>query len=243
MDTTCVQPPELTDQQILAYLDGDSELEVVQHVKQCLYCRHRVRALQSQQHLLTNQLFRVSCPAPEELGAYKLRLVNKSRLAELQTHVESCPHCQRELAEFDTSTAAINAPQQDLVPRLRIKIAEWMSGLGTIAGASAITPAMHGVRGDPGRGYVLRTEDGLEISAEFLIEPGAAGRHQLMGLVTGLDHTIGGQLQLLSEGQHLASTVIDELGNFRVVDLSSGSYNLILTFAEFEIHTPIIQTD
>jgi anti-sigma factor RsiW len=107
---TCVSPPELTDEQLLAYLDGQAAHEVEAHVKQCPPCRERMNRLARFQSRLTGQLYRLTCPSARELGEYHLGILPDARGEEVRRHLAECPHCSQELAQFGNLLDQTSSP-------------------------------------------------------------------------------------------------------------------------------------
>ena len=87
------QRPELEDGQLLAYLDGEAEPEIVAHVAQCEACGRRARELARLQDRLAAGLYRHDCPATTDLGEYQMGLLPQAQAVIIGQHVEDCPHC------------------------------------------------------------------------------------------------------------------------------------------------------
>jgi hypothetical protein len=61
------------------------------------------------------------------------------------------------------------------------------------------------------------------------------GLKTLLGLVTGLESN-GFTIQMSQQDQVIATTLVDEIGNFAIHHLSPGHYKLILSSPSVEIH-------
>ena len=77
----CVSPPELDDRQLLLYLDGERNADLLAHLERCPYCRERSLKLAHLQNNLTAQMYRITCPTSIELGDYVLGLSPADRSA------------------------------------------------------------------------------------------------------------------------------------------------------------------
>ena len=93
----CIKPPVLTDEQLLAFIDGEASAELVTHLQQCTSCRKRANGLARQQNQLLAQLYRVECPSSLELGEYHIGLLAPERVAAIEQHLTHCLHCAREV--------------------------------------------------------------------------------------------------------------------------------------------------
>ena len=96
----CTSPPELNDRELLTYIDGEADREVVAHLERCPHCRERARRLARLQGRLTAQLYRVTCPSSQVLGEHQLGILPPVEAEAIARHVASCPHCAREVAQL-----------------------------------------------------------------------------------------------------------------------------------------------
>ena len=53
---TCISPPEIRDEVLLAFLDGEAESEVEDHLRDCEHCRTRSQTLARLQGVLTTRI-------------------------------------------------------------------------------------------------------------------------------------------------------------------------------------------
>jgi anti-sigma factor RsiW len=239
---TCVSPPELTDAQFLAYLDGQAAREVEAHVKQCPHCRERMNRLAGFQSRLTSQLYRLTCPSPAELGEYHLGILPDARKETVRRHLTECPHCSQELAQLVTYLGKL-APDVEFSLREKVKVlaAQLIGGdmREERPGPLVMLPVGLGVRGEQGAVRVYQAE-GIQIVVETQSDPHTPGRQVLLGLITGTDIS-GWKADLWQDKQLVATTPVDELGNLYLTGLSSGQYELVLTGADVEIHLSAVQ--
>jgi anti-sigma factor RsiW len=95
---TCINPTEINEGDLMAYVDGTADQAVVEHVRRCPACAHQARELATLQAMLTARLYRASCPTPDQLIAYQRGELRDSEKLVVAQHVRQCPHCARELA-------------------------------------------------------------------------------------------------------------------------------------------------
>ncbi len=236
---SCVTPPELDDRQLLAYLDGEADSQVAQHLAQCPHCRENARRLAHLQDQLTARLYRISCPSSLELGDYQLGLLTTTQAVGIAQHVSECPHCKRELVllrEYLNGDLEV-AVEAGLVNRVKVMIARLVGG--QVWGQPSTGPGLAGVRGEE-EGPRVYQVDGVQLALEIQDDAGSRGRKVVLGLVTGLD-SIGLNVTLRQADQIVATTSVDKAGNFVIPGLEPGSYQLILTRPEVEIRVQSLE--
>jgi hypothetical protein len=233
---------EIDDQELLRYLDDEAGPQVEEHIGACPHCRQRANALAREQRRLSLKLYRAACPEPHLLGEYQLGLLAESIAAPIRAHIDTCPHCVAELTQLahylDDLAPDLELSRLDQARnRVRVLIARLTSAPQDCGwqGGPALAPAFAGVRGAPTwprRYEVDEVEIVLEVSEDDL----APGRKAVFGLVTGLEEPQGPTVHVWREGIPQASSQVDELGNFVLTDLAPGSYELILTNPQIEVH-------
>lgn len=90
-------PPPLSEASLLAYLDGEADLDVAEHLARCPHCRSRAAALDAEERPIRALLFRVDCPAPDAWRDYYFGLLSDDLSAPMTDHLHGCPYCAREL--------------------------------------------------------------------------------------------------------------------------------------------------
>ena len=96
----CVDPLELEEGELMAYVDGQESERVQAHLARCPHCVAQIAAYRHTAAVLRATLHRLSCPSPEQLGLYQLNLLPAEERLILARHVRECPHCARELEEL-----------------------------------------------------------------------------------------------------------------------------------------------
>ena len=98
MSETCVNPAEIQDDDLMAYVDGVADEATARHIRRCPACARRAEELATLQAALTAKLYRFSCPTPDQLIAYQRGELRGSERLAVAQHLRQCPHCARELA-------------------------------------------------------------------------------------------------------------------------------------------------
>ncbi len=237
----CVSPPELNDRELLTCIEGEADPQMMAHLEQCLHCREKAHRLTRLQDRLTAQLYRITCPSPLELGEYHLGLLPRDQAAAVARHLAECPHCAREVAQLTDYLAEL-APTMEpglleqVKERVKVLVAHLVNG-GLAAGLltqPTLTPAYAGIRGGEGEPFLYQADD-VQIATEVQDDAERPGRKVLLGLVIGMEPS-GVKAHLWQAGQRVAVVPVDELGNFVIPSLAPGSYELILSGPEVEIH-------
>ena len=235
-------PPELADRDLLAYLDGEADPQVAEHLERCPHCRRRAARLARQQDHLTAQLYRLACPPPQELGEYHLGLLSADQAVAVAHHLAECPHCGREMAQLqdylaDLAPALELSPAERVVGRVRVLVARLLAAGGETdwTGQPALVPALAGLRGAEVEPMVYQA-NGLQVLIQVQDDVQQPGRKTILGLVTGLDDAHQWEVHLWQAGEWVATAPIEELGNFALSNVAPGSYELILSGPMLEIH-------
>ncbi len=239
---TCVSPPELNDRELLVYIDGEADPQVMAHLERCSYCRQKALRLARLQERLANELYRFTCPSTLELGEYHLGILPSEQAAAVARHLVECPHCAREVAQLEGYMDELS-PQLEFGPfeRLKVWVAQLVErgrGVGRV-GAPALTPACAGLRGQEEGTRVYQADD-VQVVLEVQDDAGRQDRRALLGLVTQID---GQEFEahLWRAERLVATAAVDELGNFVIAGLTPGIYELILCSPEVEIHIQSLQ--
>jgi hypothetical protein len=230
----CIYEQELEDKQLLAYLDREADLEIVQHLEKCEYCMERANALASFHDRLTHKLYRVNCPSPVELGEYHLRTLPSDQMLIVSQHVRECPHCIREVSQLEEYLSEL-APKSTLPTPMEKLIARLVSGQDVKRDSSSPsqTPAFSSLRGEEGEPYIYQADD-IQIVIDVLENEERPGRKTLLGLITGLKSNEL-KMEAYREGKLVATTIVNEMGNFIFSHLLPGSYDLLLSDSKNEI--------
>jgi hypothetical protein len=217
----CVSPPELDDKQLLVYLDGGVDKEVVSHLERCGYCFERANALARLQNRLTSRLYRINCPSSLELGEYQLRMLPASQMLVIGQHVRECPHCAREIAQLEEFFLSDLAPtENNLFGQAKVLIARLVGG-----SAGESTPAFAALRGEA-KGPITLETDGIVIVLD--VQPTNEGKVNILGQVAAddQDQWTEALVELRQGGELEFSTTVDDLGAFHSEGIMPGSKEL-----------------
>jgi hypothetical protein len=186
---------------------------------------------------LAAALFRITCPDAIELGEYHLGMMAGRQAEEIAHHLQTCPHCKRELAQLAHYLDQVS-PDLDytLAERIKIWIAERIPD--TTSSEAALSPAF-AVRGGENGPLMFEAGD-AQLTIEIQDDPEKPGQKSILGLVLGSDEPAL-QAHLWQEGLLVKTVNVDELGNFTIMGLAPGLYDLILSGASFEIHVQALQ--
>jgi hypothetical protein len=186
---------------------------------------------------LTAALYRATCPDATELGEYHLDLIPAARQAAIQQHLAHCPHCARELGLLRNYLAELT-PELDYRVREKVKI--WLARLITADAPPGVMPALAlrgagAARRGANDGPLVYEAGDAQLTIVVQDDPEHPGHKSLLGLVLGVE-TADLQAHLWQNAQLLATTAVDDLGNFALTRLQPGPYELILTGGGVEIH-------
>jgi hypothetical protein len=222
---------------LLAYLDGEADQKVAAHLEQCPHCRDRAQRLGRLQERMRAEMYRIVCPTPLELGEYHLGVLADAQAKVVAKHLKECPHCSREVSQLKTYLGELSG---DLAfspaERIRVLVARLMRAGGRTdpLGPPAMAPAFAGLRGEED-GPRLYQAGEAQVDIEIQDDAMRGDRKTLLGLVTGID-TSELVAHLWLADQHVGEVPVDELGNLVIPSLVPGSYELIFSGPEVEIH-------
>lgn len=230
----CIAPPELQSEQIAAYLDGEADDRVRQHLERCTYCRTKAVAMAQAQNEMRAMFFRRRCPTSDELRDYHFDLLDEAEAVEVTRHLYTCPHCTHDLfalRKFIAQEVVVEAqPTPSLLgtvlERIRFVVAELIQG-----GGSAMQPA-YGVRGaktlHEATDHLLYKTGDLRIGLNIQTDLHLPEYKIILGSIIGSDiaDTI---VHLWKNNQLVGSSPVDELGSFMFTGLLAGRYDVIIS--------------
>jgi hypothetical protein len=221
----CISPPELSDQQLLEFLDGEAEPEITHHLGICQYCRNKADALARLQNGLTARLYRITCPSPLELGEYHLRILTSPQMLVIAQHVRECPHCEAEVAQLENFLQDLTTDVKPALTPVRVLIARLLGGSGE---GAAPMPALRG----EGKGPIIMEAEGMVITLD--VEPGADGQISILGQVAAddQDQWTNASVELQQGDRQPVATSLDDLGAFRFQAVRPGATRIMITSTE-----------
>ena len=224
MTTNCVFPPELDDKQLLAYLDDrDANPETARHIEQCSYCREKSENLDRFQKQLKRRLYRSTCPPPEKLGDFHLRLLPPNQVLEVTQHLRKCPHCVEEVTRLEEFLS-------DLAPRVSVlePIRTLFAHLANAGPESVSGHALPAVRGQATKSPIFEVDD-IVISLD--VQPDPDGQISILGLmvVENQDEWTGATVKLKQTYLAPLTAQVDDLGAFTFSSLYPGPTRITVT--------------
>ena len=229
---TCVDPGEIREGDLSAYVDGVAGKAVVEHVGRCPACAREAGEMAEVQAVLIAALFRHSCPASDQLIAFHEGELQGNEKLVVALHLRECPHCARELASF------VREERTGLDAWLRSAV-EVLEAVFVLPGELA--PARRGeVQEAPPFPRIYRV-DKVDIEVILDVQPASAHsqRQDLSGLVHAVEKgpdTIGGTpVELYRDEGLIAVSQVSPRGRFTFESLAPASYELVLLWGDREI--------
>ena len=230
MSEVCINPTEIKEGDLMAYVNGTANEAVVQHIRRCPACARQAEELAALQSTLTAKLYRFSCPTPDQLIAYQQGELRGSEKLVVVQHLRQCPHCARELA------ALAREERMGLGERVRAAI--------KVLDAVLVTPQLQaaGVRGAPGA--TRRTPQVYRAGEiEIIVSQTSSRTHPRRWDLSGLMHvggrvpeTIGRAKAELYQGEGLiAIAVVSPRGHFTFRAVEPGGYDIRLAWGDREV--------
>jgi len=226
---TCISPPELSDEQLLRYLDDEANEEIRTHIERCDHCHERAIKLGQLNDKLTGLFYRLTCPSPQELGEYRLGLLTPDRANWIAKHLLECTHCRQELEQTGAFLDAV-APDLNLRPAEKplARVAELLK-----AGPGALQPALVGLRGEGEDSLIFRAGN-VVVAISSQPQMPASHLRTVSGLV--MEAEFRGASAILWQADRLIdSAPVDDAGNFSFQDIPAGTYELDLRVHSDEI--------
>jgi anti-sigma factor RsiW len=222
-DLDCIDPQQIKEGDLVAYLHGDASSQVAEHIARCAACAEQVEQLRVVDARLLDAFYRHTCPTPGVLADFVFEQLPAVERLRVGAHVRACELCAREVSSVRDLA---DEPPPSLLTRLREALA-----LALVARPKLPAPAS--VRGMEQQG---RSEiDGWIVT--FSIHAGS-----LTGRVRKRPPdvtTISGQAWLLKgdveQEAEIPYSDVDEKGRFHFAALVPGTYDLLLQLGERDV--------
>lgn len=233
----------ISDIELLAYIDGEPSSHLGAFLEQEPALQARLHDLENFQTDLRKQLHPITPPSSFELGEYYLKLLPAARASQIKQYLDLFPYAQHEIdqiAQFlkePDLPPKVKTPSTPSIPeRFHLFISKWLSpSLGGLAPV--------GIRAGTTVGKNSHFEEAVyEFDNETLLSLhlSADETQPSYKILTGFIDTdtpmSEASLWHAHQAHHVASAPIDDAGDFRLPHLEKGTYNLVLTGAETEIH-------
>jgi len=254
----CSEPGTIRDEELFAYLAGETVRPAVQqHLSRCQSCSAKLADFRRVERSLTRKLYRWDCPANQELGEYQLGLLNNERATAVKLHLSSCVLCSAEIATLSQFLA--NDPM--LVERVSVQPS--LSNNHVIRAVKPLVSHLRDVSSGQIRRIIAtflppqprlayqrevastevwpRSYSAEDFNISIQLDRGASRRDslQLIGFVTRKGSSLGSlqgiPVVLYSQTNTVYMQNIDELGNFVFSSISPASYTLELQLPDSTI--------
>jgi anti-sigma factor RsiW len=237
LSENCVDPTEIQEGDLMAYVDGVAEEAVVRHVRRCPACARQVQVLAGLGAALTVNLYRHTCPEPDQMIAYQQgELEGNEKLAVAQ-HLRQCPHCARELADLAREERA------SLRERLRAAIETLEAVLVPPRAQGAAVGGAGGGRPPPAA-RVYRAGE-IEIILSWQAVWAQPDRWDLSGQVRVegrvLEMIGGARVELYRGAGLIAIVAVDSGGRFAFAGVEPADYDLCLLWENRDITVKAVQ--
>jgi hypothetical protein len=236
VEMECIAPDKITDEQLLAYVDGEADSATLDHVRRCAYCAQRARAYATDQQVLRTLFYRLECPDAHTLGEYHLGLLSPTEQAAIEDHLENCPLCVAEVADLEQFLQ-----EEPIIPRLpsaSTQLKRLVARLTPPSPGPATQQPAFALRGTAAPPDIYRAED-IRLVVGLEADGLRAGRKMLLGFTTREGQTVasltGAQVQLRRRGETVAEEQVDSLGNFVFSGLTSDEYELVLATEQEQV--------
>jgi anti-sigma factor ChrR (cupin superfamily) len=225
----CIAPDEISEEQLLAYADGEANSGTLDHVRRCPACAERARTFATHQLVLRRLFQRLACPDPHILGEYRLGLLSSTERAAVEDHLQVCSSCAAEADNLEDffQAVAITPTVSTLPAQLKRIIARpvSISSPGALQAGFALRGTATAAPG------VYRAED-IKLVVGLEADGLRAGYKVLLGFTSREGQPLGdltaARVLLKRDGVPFAVEEVDALGNFVFSDLGSGEYELVL---------------
>jgi len=231
----CISSPSLEDWKLISYIDGEADDIVAHHVEQCPFCHEKADRWRKLQTTMRGKLYRQNCPPPMELGEYHLGLLLDPQKLIMAAHLHQCPLCRSEITQLEEFLQEMTSEPQ-IVQSIKVFIAKLISGRGAAQEQtdSSLSPAFTGLRGDEDEPFIYQAGN-VQIVIDIQDDAEQPGRRTLLGLITGLKSN-GFMMEAYQAEKIVATTFVDEIGNFAFSHFLPGTYDLILLGPDTKIH-------
>lgn len=220
----CIAPKEIQEGDLAAYVVGQAEAHVVNHVANCLFCQAEAAQLLETELLLDELLYLEDCPNDEQMLQYVAGLLSGTQLADVEAHVASCPDCAREYRQLTAvSPTELPTPSTPANP-LKELGKQILQALQV-----PISPKLGlSMRGQQDLGQLYEAGDYQIILGSKVTELPQRS-HQLQGQIihseTGMPLS-SAAVTLQQQGETIATSKVNPLGYFQMNNLKSGRYRL-----------------
>lgn len=223
---SCIDPRLIKEGDLIAYVDGEAEGWLREHVDCCPTCASKVTQLRKASQGLLEHIYRASCPEPERWGQYHFNFLSSQEELVMAAHLRTCLHCTQELQTLTTLFPL--EPEDSLIEMVKRLFQDTVKVIETsLMPSRRLRPARVRKRARQ-RDTQTYHADGLNVLLDFqpLTREKESGR--LLGSVLLNEIGRDSQAWLFEEGKRPFSTPIDDRGTFIFEKIRHGHYDLAL---------------
>ena len=230
--TECISLSPLTDDDLLAALDGEADGRILNHLQACAYCSARLEHMRKFEQGVHTIMYRSDCPTADELADYVMNESSLDHRKVTEQHLSRCLLCSDEVQKLQT----ILAVEEEALPEtvspsepIWNQVKHWLEDLEEQI-VSVLIPrqlAAPQLLGADDRERILNYEH-ESVTVMLRLEK-AVDDLKINGTITDQGHEglwAGGHVELSAPDQGRFLAIIDEDENFTVDHIPSGLYQL-----------------
>ncbi len=234
--TECASPPPLSDDELLAALDGDAPTPVRAHLERCRFCAARLEGMRMFEKTLLAAMYRADCPTVADLSDYVMGMASRQIQLKMEKHLPGCSLCSEEvrtLRAFFVTDAVSQV--EEIVPEPEPLWQQFKDLFQTMGDqlVRILSPEMipaYGQRKGVSQKQVLTYSYGESLSVMLTMEKNA-DRLKIQGTILDTetqDAWIKGTVELVSQDsdQERYLALIDDNEMFTFTAVAAGRFNM-----------------
>jgi hypothetical protein len=201
----CVNPNEITDEDVIAFALGEASSEAQGHLQRCHSCRAQAEAYARRHNLVGFGLFRSACLPSLTIGEYVLGLLTGEALQRAAAHLSECPRCLSESRSYSAFMAQPDEPATSLFDAVRRLVLRPL----------APSPALAALRGGASTESLTYEDAERSWRVHLTIQRGQPGSRT---------RTLAGLVELASPGGAKSAALFDQSGPLQSEELDAGNF-------------------
>lgn len=252
----CINPSQVTPEDIPAYHEGEGRPEFAEHLAKCPFCRKDLAEYRALEKMLSARLKRSrpedreGCPETQVLINLSFNLLDEAQAIQVREHLVGCSKCQNDYAQFKPFEAGIQETPDSSVNVEAVLKEAATRALGRITAQLVSFPPelQFTVRGAASDNQLIFEAAGVTIllhryqDKSGLILEGTVSRDE-----TGTDFNALAEpnysqvkVMLLQEEALLKETNLDEAGTFYFEKIAASSVlSIELLFPDLTVVIPL----
>lgn len=220
---------KLTTQQLIAYLDGDADSSVNEHVDRCQTCQRKARELANAQQRFVAKLKGNQCPSTMHLGEYHLRHSAERDRQRIREHIRGCSSCLNKLngmADEIGHASGYHAQTPSHIDKASFGKTRYNLSHKVLYPQPGSTGMAQGIRGAASESTMNYSFGAGTVSLRLHKDNDGT---TVTGLIMGLEPTFN-RVRLLTadNSRAVGETDINRLGGFTLSTQSGGDYEIAL---------------